>query len=194
MKDTGGNTKSKIVTAGWRLFYEKGYEETTIEDIVAESHTSKASFYHYFSGKDAILSSLSLLFDEKYDELKPELTEEMTASEQLLFLNTELFRMIENTVSIELLSQLLSSQLVTSGEKHLLDHSRTYFKLLRQIISKGMQNGEFDKSYTVNEIVKAYALFERAIMYDWCLCDGEYSLASYGKNMLTKLLDGYKPG
>ena len=63
------NTKGRIVAAAWKLFYEQGYEETTVEDIIFESETSKGSFYHYFDGKDALLSSLSVLFDERYEEL-----------------------------------------------------------------------------------------------------------------------------
>lgn len=65
------NTKSKIIAAAWKLFYEQGYEETTLEEIILESGTSKGSFYHYFDGKDALLESLSFLFDEKYEELEP---------------------------------------------------------------------------------------------------------------------------
>ena len=61
-------TKKKIVSAAWRLFYEQGYDNTTVDDIVEESGTSKGSFYHYFDGKDALLSSLSILFDEKYED------------------------------------------------------------------------------------------------------------------------------
>ena len=38
------NTKSRIVSAAWRLFYEQGYEDTTVEDIIFESGTSKGSF------------------------------------------------------------------------------------------------------------------------------------------------------
>ena len=53
------NTKKKIVSAAWKLFYEQGYDDTTIDDIVFESGTSKGSFYHYFKGKDDLLSSLS---------------------------------------------------------------------------------------------------------------------------------------
>mgnify|MGYP000417652439 CR=1 FL=1 len=54
--------------------------------------------------------------------------------EQLLFLNDELFGMIENSISLELLTRLYSTQLTTSGEKHLLDHNRIYYRLLRKII------------------------------------------------------------
>ena len=64
-KKNSSATKKKIVSAAWKLFYEQGYDDTTVDDIVLESGTSKGSFYHYFSGKDALLSSLSYLFDDK---------------------------------------------------------------------------------------------------------------------------------
>ena len=54
------NTKGRIISAAWKLFYEQGYEDTTVEDIVFESETSKGSFYHYFDGKDALLGTLAL--------------------------------------------------------------------------------------------------------------------------------------
>ena len=60
----------KIFNAAWELFYENGYENTTIEDIVERSETSKGTFYHHFNGKDALLSTLSYLFDDKYESLE----------------------------------------------------------------------------------------------------------------------------
>ena len=59
MKKNARNTKGKIVSAAWKLFYQQGYDNTTIEEIVEASGTSRGSFYHYFEGKDALLSSLS---------------------------------------------------------------------------------------------------------------------------------------
>ncbi len=191
-KKTTRNTKGKIVSAAWKLFYEQGYDDTTIEEIVELSGTSKGSFYHYFDGKDALLSSLSYLFDEEYDRLIATFTPAMTAWDKLLYLNHELFAMIENSISIDLLARLYSSQLVTAGEKHLLDHNRTYYKLLRQIVSEGLQNGEFRSDMTVNEMVKAYALFERGLLYDWCICEGNYALANYSATLLPVLLAGFK--
>jgi len=192
-KKSTRNTKSKIVSAAWKLFYEQGYDDTTIEEIVELSETSKGSFYHYFEGKDALLSSLSYLFDEEYDRLITTFTDDMTAWDKLLYLNKELFLMIENSISLDLLARLYSSQLVTTGEKHLLDHNRTYYKLLRQIFGEGLKNGEFRKDLTVNELVKAYALFERAVLYDWCICDGNYALTAYGERMLPLFLGGFRP-
>ena len=67
----------------------------------------------------------------------------------------------------DLLARLLSTQLLARGEKHLLDRNRIYFKLLRKIISQGQQAGQLRTDRTVNDIVKAYALWERALLYDW---------------------------
>lgn len=36
--------------------------------------------------------------------------------------------MIESSVSIDLLTRLLSTQLLARGEKHLLDRNRVYFR------------------------------------------------------------------
>lgn len=186
------NTKMKIVNAAWELFYENGYESTTIEDIIERSETSKGTFYHHFSGKDALLSTLSYLFDSKYETLESEIDLDGDAFKTLVDLNRELFFMIENRVSLDLLARMYSTQLVTTGEKHLLDNNRTYFKLLRKIIVHGQQNGQLRSDVSTNEILKAYALFERAMLYDWCLSNGNYSLCNYSQFLLPMFLGGFK--
>lgn len=191
-KKTSKKTKSKIVTAAWKLFYNQGYEDTTIEEIIAESGTSKGSFYHYFEGKDALLSSLSYMFDEKYEELSETITEEMCSYDILLYLNYELFQMIENSVDFDLLCRLFSTQLTTKGEKHLLDHNRVYYKLLRKTFVVGKEKGELIADMTANEMVKYYALCERGMMYDWCLSNGEYSLSEYTKKFMPFFLGKIK--
>ena len=186
------NTRGKIVSAAWKLFYEQGYENTTVEDIIFESETSKGTFYHYFEGKDALLGTLSTLFDEKYEALIKVMEPDANAIDTLHWLNRELFAMVDSSVPIELLGGLLSTQLTTKGEKHLLDRNRLYFRLLREIIVKGQEKGEIRDDFSVNEITKAYALMERALMYDWCLCSGEYSLVKYSDTMMGIFLDGYR--
>lgn len=186
------STKKKIVSAAWRLFYEQGYDNTTVEDIVAESGTSKGSFYHYFEGKDALLSSLSFLFDEKYEELMPTIDLEMHSIDKLLYLNRELFSMIEDTVSLELLARLFSTQLVTRGERYLMDLDRTYYRVLRQIIQEGLTKGEIRPTTSVSELSKLYALCERGLMYDWCICGGNYSLKGYAAQVLPTILAAYR--
>jgi AcrR family transcriptional regulator len=187
------NTKGKIISAAWELFYEQGYEDTTVEEIIERSATSKGSFHHYFDGKDALLSSLSYLFDEEYARLQQELDPDMDAWDKLLHLNRALFAMIDSRISMELLARLLSSQLITKGNKHLLDHDRLYFKYLRQIVREGQDRGQITTALTANEIVKLYALTERALMYDWCLCGGDYSLTVYAEKRMPMFLGGLRP-
>ncbi len=183
-------TKSRIVSAAWKLFYEQGYDNTTIDDILTEAHASRGSFYHYFESKDSLPASLGYLFDEKYEKLKETMPDDMDPIDKLIFMNQELFLMIENTVSVDLLSRLFSSQLI-STERSLLDNNRTYYKLLRQVTIEAQQKGLFKKEFTTNDIVKAYAMFERGLMYDWCLSSGSYSLPQYSLQMLPPFIRNF---
>ena len=182
------NTKGRIINSAWDLFYEQGYDDTTVEEIIERSGTSKGSFYHYFEGKDALLGSLSYIFDEEYENLKDNMPEGMDSFDKLLYLNEKLFAMIENRIDIELLKRLYSTQLITKGEKHLLDSKRLYYKLLKAIVTEGQEAGELTDKMSVKEIVKLYAMCERALLYDWCLCNGEYSLKQYAKNIMPMFL------
>ena len=181
-------TKSKIVSAAWKLFYEQGYEDTTIEEIIEESGTSKGSFYHYFEGKDALLSSLAYMMDEKYEELEPQIGENENSYDVLLYLNRELLTMIEETINIELLARLYSTQLTTHGDRPLLDHGRTYYKLLRKIIARGRDRGELRQDMSVSEMVRYYAMCERALLYEWCLRKGEYSLSEEAERKFPMMI------
>ncbi len=191
-KKNSRNTKGKIINAAWELFYEQGYDNTTVEEIIDKSQTSKGSFYHYFEGKDALLTSLSILFDEKYEELMDIIDPEMNSFDKLMYLNRELFKMIDTSISLDLLARLYSSQLVTKGEKHLMDHNRVYFKVLKQIIIEGQKRGQIVDDISVNEIVKTYAMCERAFLYDWCMCGGDFSLVEYSGKMFPILFNGFR--
>ena len=190
-KKNSKNTKGKIVSAAWQLFYEQGYDNTNVEEIVEASGTSRGSFYHYFDGKDALLSSLSYLFDEKYDELAETMNPALSPIEKLILMNQELFLMIDNTVSVDLLSQLFATQLITNGERHMMNQNRTYYKLLRQVAAEGKQHGVFKEEFSVNDITKAYAMFERGLMYDWCISGGSYSLCQYSQSVLPLFLQSF---
>ena len=191
MKRSQNNTKGKIVSAAWKLFYEQGYDKTTVDDIVEASGTSKGSFYHYFESKESLPASLSYLFDEKYEELMETMDPALGVIEKLVFINQELFLMIENTVSIDILSRLFASQLVSGSERSLLDPTRMYYKLLRQIVIEGQQQGLFREEFTTLDVTRAYAVFERGLMYDWCISGGNYSLAQYSAQLLPQFLNGF---
>lgn len=184
--------QSRIIKAAWNLFYKNGYEGTTINDIIAASKTSKGTFYHYFKGKDALLNTLAYLLDDKYEELTQTMDPDLSASDKLLFLNHELFYMIETSIDLRLLALLYSSQLTTRDTKSLLDKDRYYFTLITQIIAEGKENGEFPESNSISDLVKLYTMYERSILYDWALCKGDYSLTEYSDRLLPHVLDKFK--
>ena len=190
MKKNNNQVKSNIVSAAWELFYRFGYENTTIDDIVHRAHVSKGSFYYYFSTKADLLESLSYLFDRKYEELMESMPGDLKPVEKLLLLNRELLIMIENTVPVSLLSQLFVSQLSAKGERHLLNPERSYFKVIRQVVLEGKEEGIFLDELTVNDITRSYAMFERALLYDWCIFNGNYSLYQYSRQQLKLFLNG----
>ena len=192
LKKKDNNTKSKIVSAAWKLFYENGFENTTIDEIVELSHTSKGSFYHYFKSKEAILGSLAYLFDEKYVQLEETIDYSKSTIDIMLELNKELFSIIENSIDVELLSHLYSQQLSQYADKEFLDHTREYYKLLKKIVQLGQERDEITKEKSASEVVRIYALAERALIYDWCLHNGNYSLKEYSANILPLFLLGIK--
>ena len=163
------SVKGRIVAAAWQLFYEKGYNGTTVDDIIDLSGTSKGSFYYYFNTKDELLNTLSMILDDNYEILKEKMDPDMNRYDKLLYLNYEAHSMIEEKINIDLLASLYSTQLVAQGHRSLLDQNRTYYKLI---------------SY--------YSMCERALVSDWCLNKGEYSLREYSKKCMPVMLEHFK--
>lgn len=54
----GQATRDRIVEAAARLMIEQGVARTTIEDIQAAAAVSPSQLYHYFPGKDALVSAV----------------------------------------------------------------------------------------------------------------------------------------
>ena len=44
MRKSNNQTKSKIVSAAWQLFYDQGFDNTTVDEIIRLSGTSKGSY------------------------------------------------------------------------------------------------------------------------------------------------------
>ncbi|GAA1161920.1 TetR/AcrR family transcriptional regulator [Kribbella jejuensis] len=54
----GQATRDRIVAAAAQLMLEQGVTRTTIEDIQAAAGVSPSQLYHYFPGKDALVSAV----------------------------------------------------------------------------------------------------------------------------------------
>ena len=58
-----------ILRAAIRLFRERGYDETRIQDIIAQVRISEATFFNYFPTKDALLEAYAVSRVEAYADL-----------------------------------------------------------------------------------------------------------------------------
>ena len=58
MPNETNDTRTRILEAAVQVFAQKGYHETRVDDIVAESKTSKGSVYFYFPSKQDIFLGL----------------------------------------------------------------------------------------------------------------------------------------
>lgn len=58
-KSTRGDGQQEFLRAALTLFYEKGYEKTTIKDLIEKAGLSKGAFYHYFHSKEDLLDAMA---------------------------------------------------------------------------------------------------------------------------------------
>ena len=59
--------KRNVVNAAQRLFIEKGFQNTSIQDILEEAKISKGTFYNYFNSKRECLIAI---IDNGFEEMK----------------------------------------------------------------------------------------------------------------------------
>lgn len=186
------SAKSRIVAAAWQLFYDKGYNGTTVDDIIELSDTSKGSFYYYFNTKDELLNTLSVILDDFYEELETNMEPNMNSFVKLLHINYEAHKMMEEKISLELIASLYSTQLVAQGQRHLLDQNRRYYKLVNKIVAEGQKRRQIRDDMPASDITWYFTMCERALVSDWCLNRGEYSLAERSRENMPIMLEHFK--
>lgn len=54
--ENGIETKRRILAACRKLFYEKGYQQTTFKDICAEAQVNQSAIHYHFKAKEALLA------------------------------------------------------------------------------------------------------------------------------------------
>jgi AcrR family transcriptional regulator len=52
------STRDRIVETAMRLFHEQGYHATGVATILREAGVNSGSLYHYFAGKEALLTAV----------------------------------------------------------------------------------------------------------------------------------------
>lgn len=88
-------TRQRILDAAEKLFAQKGYERTTIQDILDElEDLSKGAIYHHFKNKEAMLHAL---VDSDNERLLPQANQEDGSRNGLQKLRNSLMMQITDT-------------------------------------------------------------------------------------------------
>ncbi|MBQ3270424.1 MAG: TetR/AcrR family transcriptional regulator [Clostridia bacterium] len=70
----GDLKRTQILDAAEQLFFEHGYDRTSVQDILDALQMSKGGFYHYFDAKDSVLRAVSeRRAERRFDQLSSEL-------------------------------------------------------------------------------------------------------------------------
>lgn len=174
--------RQRIIDCAWELFYEKGYANTTINDIIEKAETSKGGFYYYFKKKDDLLNSLYVIFDREYEKFYTSLDKSINAITQLELVNQYVCYFIDANVSYELLSELYISQLATRKQDHFLSPDRYYFRMVTEILKTGQERGEVRSDIDTFSLAQHILLLERGILINWCVREGGFTLGGKGHN------------
>ncbi len=183
--------RETILRAAWKLFYEKGYEKTSIQEILDEIGASKGRFYYYFSSKAELLLSLYEIFDNKYLDIYRGFDEGISANEKMIRLQYGIFCFLEQEVGHELLKDLYLTQLEGRTSIDFWSSSRVYSDILKEIIDQAMAEGSIRSDIPAEEVIDSVIVTERGQFIDWCLRNGSYSLCGRGLRKVAVHLGGF---
>jgi AcrR family transcriptional regulator len=138
--------KVQILTAAWTCFTRKGYNNTTMDDIVAESGLSKGSLYWHFDSKDALFEAAVLAFlSEVGQEFFAAMEQCETVSDKLRAgarSMADLGRSAEGLFSL-IVEFWAQSDRREEVSRFWADVLVQYKELIAGVIEEGVQKGEF---------------------------------------------------
>jgi AcrR family transcriptional regulator len=155
--DVSAERRAQIIEAALACFMRKGFNNTTMDDIVTESGLSKGSLYWYFESKDELFTAaLMSVFVNVGEETVVALEPDTTASEKLRALGraaASVSRLFEGYFGLFLEFWAASAQREKTGQFWfgLLDQ---YKDIVVAVIEEGVANGEF-KPVDVDPLVWA---------------------------------------
>ncbi len=140
--------KQQIIEAANALFINKGYESTTVDEILASINISKGTFYHYFNSKDELLQAIVNNFTNSFLQDLAEIVNnvEMSALQKLN-------AYFELNQSMKISNQSLITMVIAVWfkEENLIYKQRLNKSLIKslsphleKILIQGVHEGTFD--------------------------------------------------
>ena len=143
--------RHELIACAQELFYSKGYERTTVGDIVDELGVAKGTFYYYFDSKLAILEAM---VDEMISQ-SVALLHEIVADEMLPVLVkwTRAFQVVA-AWKVERKAELLAMLHVMQMDENLVLRYKMQTRAVQllspefaKIVAQGVEEGVFDTEF-----------------------------------------------
>lgn len=79
--------KRQLIKKAYELFITKGYENTSVDDIIASAGIAKGTYYYHFESKEQILEEvINMMIDESVEKAKQILKTELKLEEKLVYI------------------------------------------------------------------------------------------------------------
>jgi AcrR family transcriptional regulator len=140
-------TEAKILEASMKLFLAKGYEQTTIQDIVNElGGLTKGAFYHHFKSKEDVMDALctKLFYDNNpFDNAKKQ--KHLNGLEKIKWMLTQSFAKSDyRQINIEAIQLLESPNFL----KILITDNRDILSpMYQELIEEGIRDGSIKSQH-----------------------------------------------
>ena len=178
-------SKNKLVAAAMELFNEKGYEQTTVQDICKRAGLSVGVFYHYFPSKSDVLQTLRLRKNEELLDYISTKSCSRKHTEAIL----ELFGFVVRQQSDGPFDLVRNSFATAVHQGFQLDED--LLNLCAQVIESAQMAGELTDKLSTETICRDLLTASRGFVYHWCECGGAFDLETEHKSYLRRLLQAY---
>jgi AcrR family transcriptional regulator len=139
--------KNEFIEEAQTLFVEKGYEGTSVDDIVAKMGVAKGLFYYYFDSKEELLAIIAhRLLDEIESSIVAAMDKKgLTAVERF----QELFNFSADiTERSKLMATYFHSEMNQTQHQAMEEKSKAYMlPIIVQLIEQGIGEGTFHTDY-----------------------------------------------
>ena len=184
--------RERLFNASLTLFAQKGFPETTVEDITEAADVGKGTFFNYFPSKDHILlafGEMQLLKLEAAIELARKTGEPMPE-----FLRSLGVRMTqEPTRNPAIIRALLQAYLSTTPVRAaMMDLQRRVHSLHTQMIQLGQDRDEIRNDLPATEIAQVFRQTIFGTLLIWSLY-GDATLHSRIETAFNRLWSGMAP-
>jgi len=161
----GDARRSELLAAAERLFYAKGYEQTSVQDILDEIGFSKGGFYHHFDSKLSVLEAIcDMRAQESCERAKEIVAEEGSAVDKLnALLRSSALWQNENSSFVALLIQVAYRQdSALMRERMKSCQLKSLQETMEAVLTEGAASGEFfvtDIQATASLLLRLYMQF-----------------------------------